>query len=160
MLAPLAVLVVSPWEIAYARIWLYPASMLLFLACLLGSMGAVEWAEVLTASLLGGLLCWKATDIWPLFWGGRMVCVSLMLGPTFLLCRKKEDRVLACAMGSLCFELFFCLEEYMLFSFCVVRLGSRESLSLATACMWLGGILEQIRDWAHSGKNHALSMLN
>ena len=75
-------------------------------------------------------------------------------------CRDRDDRFLACAIGSLLFELFFCLREYMLFSFCVVRLGSREALSLSTSSICLYTVLEELFGAVHACRKHAIPIGN
>ncbi len=157
VLLPLAILAVSEWELVYARVWLYPSALLLPLLFLWGRVRIVNWAEVLTASLLGGLVCWKTADTWPLFTGLTLVCAILLLIPVMFLCRDREDRLLACCLGSLFFELFFCLREYLLFSFCVIRLYSRDALSLGTAAICLYFLLEQAHDSVLVKLRHALS---
>ena len=160
ILLPLAVLAVSEWELLYTQIWLYPAAMLLPLPFLLGRARAVAWAEVWTASLLGGAVSWKAADLWPLLPGSTLLCAALLLVPAIFLCRSREDKLLACALGSLFFELFFCLREYILFSFCVIRLGSREALSLGAAALCLYHALEQARRVVRIREKRAVSMRN
>ena len=154
----LAILAASEWELACTQVWFYPAALLLPLLSLLGRSCPVAWAEVSTAALFGGLLSWKAADLWPLLPGLKMLCAALLLVPVVLLCRDREDRFLACALGSLLFESFFCLREYMLFSFCVIRLGSRDGLSLGTAAVCLYSGLEQVGLAVHSKKKHTLSV--
>lgn len=144
ILAPLIVLALSEWELSHARFSLYPAAMGIPMLFLWGRIRTAAWAEVLTASLLGGLICWKAADAWPLLSISWLMLPLLLLAPTAVLCRDREDRCLACAIGGLFFELFFCLREYMLFSFCVVRLGSRGGLSLGASSICLYMLLEQL----------------
>ena len=139
MAIPVLVLVVSGWELSFPRLEVYPAVLLLPFAYCLGRARSVSWAEVLAAAIIGGLICWKIGDRWPLFCGTSTLCAASLLIPSVGFCKDREDRFLACAMGSLLSELFFCLREYMLFSFCVVRLGSREALSLgaSSACLYM-----------------------
>ncbi len=158
--APLVVLALSEWELFYTQIWFYPAAMLLPLIYLFGRIRTLAWAEVLTASVLGGLLCWKAADRWPLFLGLPLLCAALLLIPIMLLCQKRDDRFLACALGGLLFELFFCLREHMLFSFCVVRLGSREGLSLSASSICLCAIWEQAHLAVSAGRKPAVPIGN
>ena len=141
MLIPLLILAISGWELTFERIWLFPAAWLLPLMYLFHT---AVWAEVLTASIAGGLVCWKMADTWPLLPGLTPLCALMLLILVVLLCRKREDRLLACAVSGMFFELFFCLREYMLFSFCTVRLGSREGLSLGSAALCLYCVLEQV----------------
>ena len=143
ILLPLVILLASEWELILGRIWLYPAAMLLPVM-FLTKRPSVAWAEVLTSSILGGLLCWKAADRWPLLPGRMLLCAALLIIPALFLCRGREARLLACALGSLLYELFFCLREYVLFSFCTIRLGSREELSLGTAAVCLYLATEQV----------------
>ena len=118
------------------------------------------WEETLTASLIGGLLCWKAADLWPLFPGIIPLGGALLLLPIMLLCREGKDGLLSCVLGSLFFELFFCLKEYLLFSYCVVRLGSRDALSLGTVALCLYVLTERIRCFARARRKHAISISN
>ena len=156
----LLVLIVSPRELDFERVWLYPAALLLPFAWILHRVRIVAWAEVFTASLLGGLVGWKAADLWPLFSGIELLCSALLLIPVMLLCRNKEDRCLSCALGGLFFELFFCLREYILFSFCVIRVGSRASLSLSTAALCLSAVLEQRHGRILPRRKRAISIGN
>ena len=158
-LFPLALLAVSELELTFARIMIYPAALLLPVLFLLKRDRTVAWAEVLTASLLGGFLCWKAADSWPLFPGLTFLCGILLLAATVLLCRQRGDRLLACAIGGLFFELFFCLREYTLFSFCVIRMGSRDGLSLAASTHCLYAVLEQLCH-ALPKRKRAVSIVN
>ena len=145
LLLPPAILAVSELELTGMSICVYPAGLLFPLLFLLDGMCAGGPADVLAASILGGMLCWKAADAWPLFPLIQAVCAVLLLGTATLLCRDRAKRSLACALGGLFFELFFCLREYTLFSFCVIRLGSRESLSLGAASVCMYRLLEQVR---------------
>ena len=97
----------------------------------------------MAASIMGGLLCWKVADTWPLFYGSILVCGAMLLIPICFMCRNREDRLLACAVGGLVFELFFCLREYVLFSYCEIRMGSREGLNLSTVTICLYDLLKQ-----------------
>lgn len=157
-LSPLALLFLSEWEPSYARFNLYPAALLLPALYGMGRARTVAWAEVLTASILGGLICWKAEDAWPLMPGLTLLTSATLLIPVMILCRQRADRLLACAVGSLFFELFACLREYMLFSFCVVRLGSRASLSLAAAALCLYALGELVFGAIHRRKSIAIPM--
>ena len=145
VLTPLAILALSEWELTFAGARMYPSAWLLTLSFLLEKGRSISWAEVLTASLLGGLICWKAADAWPLLWGILPLCGALLLGPILLLCKGREDRLFACALGGMVFELCFCLREYMLFSYCVIRLGSRDGLSLGTVGICVYEVAEQVR---------------
>ncbi len=149
ILFPVTVLTVSEWELTFRQIGLYPAALLLPILFLLNRFRAVAWPDVLTGALLGGLLSWKAADLWPLFSGSALLCAILVLVPAILLCGNRDDRLLACVLGSLAFELFFCLREYMLFSFCVVRLGSRDALDLSTAALCLYVVLDTLLHALH-----------
>ena len=160
LLFPLVILVLSELELTFQDVWVYPASLLLPMGFLFDSRGSVCWEETLTASLIGGLLCWKAADHLPLFPGIILLGGALLLLSVMLLCRKEKDRLSACAIGSLFFELFFCLKEYMLFSYCVLRLGSRDALSLGTVALCLYGLTERIRCFARARRKHAISISN
>lgn len=160
ILCPLAILAISEWEVTFTKVGLYPAGLLLVLFFIGLQLRSVCWAEVLTASLLGGLLSWKAADAWPLLPGSPLLCASLLLAPIILLCRSREDRLAACALGSLFFELFFCLREYMLFSFFVGRLGSRDALSLASSAICLYHVFEQVCHGVHRRIKDAISIGN
>ena len=141
---PVALLMISEVELSFTYLSLYPAAMLLPLPLIHLRSRSSAWAEVLTASLLGGFLCWKMMDAWPLVPGVNLLSSTLLLIPTALLCRSREDRPLACALGGLIFELFFCLREYTLFSFCVIRLGSRQSLALTSTALCLLTFLDPL----------------
>lgn len=159
-LAPLVILAISEWELTFDPVSLYPAALLLPLLCLPGRVRTVPWAEALTASFLGGLVCWKAADAWPLLPGLGLLCAVLLLIPILPLCRSREDRLLACALSGLLFELFFCLREYMLFSYCLIRLGSRDSLSLSAASVCLYILLDEALAMLRRGRKSALPMGN
>ena len=139
MAIPVLALVVSEWNLTFSRLEVYPAALLLPFAYCLSRARSVSLAEVLATAIIGGLICWKIGDRWPLFWGTSTLCTASLLIPAVGFCKDREDRFLACAMGSLLSELFLCLREYMLFSFCVVRLGSREVLNLgsSSACLYM-----------------------
>lgn len=156
VLFPLIVLAVSEIELTFISCNIYPASLLLVICFLIREPCEVEWAEVLTASLLGGLMCWKVVDRWPLFSGILPLCAGVLLIPVVLLCRSRKGRLLSCSLGGLVFELFFCLKEHILFSFCVVRFGSRDGLSLVVASMCLYFLFEQVCLAAHIKKNNAI----
>ena len=160
LLFPLVILSLSELEVTFQNVRVYPAVLLLPVGLLFNSRGFVCWEETLTASLIGGLLCWKAADLWPLFPGIIPLCGALLLLPVVLLCREGKDGLLSCALGSLFFELFFCLKEYMLFSYCVLRLGSRDALSLGTVALCLYGLTERIRCFARTMRKHAISISN
>ena len=155
-LAPLAILAISGWELAFEQMYIFPSALFLPLVCSLDRSRSTAWAEVLTASVLGGLICWKVWDTWPLFVGTQPLCCMILVILVTCFCRDRKDRRLACVLGSLFFELFACLREYMLFSFCVVRLGSRESLSLGTASLCLYALCEQAFPALHRGKDVAV----
>ena len=159
-LFPLTILVLSELELPFPDLLIYPSALLLPMGLLLDSRGSVCWEETLTASLIGGLLCWKAADHLPLFPGIILLGGALLLLPVVLLCREEKDRLLSCALGSLFFELFFCLKEYLLFSYCVVRLGSRDALSLGTVALCLYVLTERIRCFARARRKHAISISN
>ena len=154
--APVGLLFLSEWALCYERVEIYPAALLLPALYGAGRARTVSWAEVLTAAILGGLICWKVGDAWPLMPALTLLCSSLLLIPVMTVCRAREDRLLACALGSLLFELFACLREYMLFSFCVVRLGSREALSLGAAALCLYALSEQVIRALNRRKSRAL----
>ena len=160
VLFPLAVLAVSEIELIFPSCSVYPASLLWATCFLMRDPRTVEWAETLTAALTGGLVCWKAADLWPLFSGIIPLCAGFLLVPIALLCRSREDRLLACGLGGLVFELIFCLKEHILFSFCVLRLGSRDGLSLAagTACLYC--LLEQVQRIVRVKKYHTIYTSN
>ncbi len=136
---------------------LYPAALLLPVPFLL-SMNKEAWPEVLAAAFFGGMLCWKAADAWPLLPGVMLLCGMLLPMPACLLCRGEAETLLSICLGSLCFELFFCLREYVLFSFCVVRLGSREELSLGALSLLLYQLFAWIYPAVSHGRKDALSM--
>ncbi len=136
-LFPIGLLAISEWEPACETVALYPAALLLPAMFARRPLRETAWAQVVWAALLGGFVSWKTADVWPLLPGSTLLCAALLLIPSLLLCRSGSDRFLACALGGLFSELFLCLREYTLFSFCVIRLGSRESLSLGTAAWCL-----------------------
>ncbi len=160
LLFPLVILAISELDLSLGNVWVYPAALLLPVGFLFDNRGSVCWEEALTASLIDGILCWKAADHWPLFPGIIPLCGALMLLLVILMCREEKDRLLSCALGSLFFELFFCLKEYLLFSYCVVRLGSRDSLSLGASALCLYGLTERIRCFARARRKHAISISN
>ncbi len=159
LLFSLVILVLSELEVTFQNVRVYPA-VLLLIVYLIRKPLLIRWEETLTASLIGGLLCWKAADLWPLFPGIIPLCGALLLLPVMLLCREEKDRLLSCALGSLFFELFFCLKEYLLFSYCVVRLGSRDALNLGTVALCLYVLTERIRCFARARRKHAISISN
>ena len=160
LLFPLVILVLSELELPFQDFQIYPSALLLPIGLLIDSRGSVCWEETLTASLIGGLLCWKAADLWPLFPGIIPLCGALLLLPVVLLCREGKDGLLSCALGSLFFELFFCLKEYLLFSYCVLRLGSRDALSLGTVALCLYVLTERIQCFARARRKHAIPIGN
>lgn len=137
-------LTVSELELTFTHVELYPASLLFPFLFVFGRDNPVAWPEVLTAGLLGGMICWKVADIWPLYGGLLFLCAMMLLISAQLICRNREDRLLSCAMGGLVFELFFCIREHMLFSFCVIRLGSRNGLSVTALTLCLYTLLEEL----------------
>lgn len=159
LLFPLVILSLSELEVTFQNVRVYPA-VLLLIVYLIRNPLLIRWEETLTASLIGGLLCWKAADLWPLFPGIIPLCGALLLLPIMLLCREGKDGLLSCVLGSLFFELFFCLKEYMLFSYCVLRLGSRDALSLGTVALCLYVLTERIRCFARARRKHAISISN
>ncbi len=160
ILFPLAILSVSEIELSYQNIRVYPAALLLSIGYLIRSHHSIAWEEVTTAALIGAFICWKTADAWPLLPGILLLCGALLLVPIALLCHDREERFFAIALGTLFYEWFFCLKEYMLFSFCVVRIGSKDSLSLGTAAMCLYGLIEPIWQFAFAGRKHAISISN
>lgn len=156
---PLLILAISEIEVSCARISLYPSALLLPVFSFTRIRHA-DWAGISAAALLGGFLCWKIVDLWPLLSVRLLISASIMSFTVWILCRSKEDRNLACAMGGVFFELFFCLREYTLFSFCVIRLGSRDALSLVTASLCLRFLVNQLRLVLFSKRKHAVSIGN
>ena len=160
ILFPLLILAVSEWDLSFSRLRIYPAALLLIGPFLLRNPGTVVWEEVLTASFLGGAFAWKAYDSWPLLPGIMPLCALLMLIPILLLCRSREDRLLSCALGGVLYELFICLKEQTLFSYCVIRLGSRDSLSLSTTSLCLYSLIEEAYRMTVKRKNQAIPVSN
>lgn len=160
ILTPLCILALSEAELIFSRIRLYPAGLLFPLPFMWRRVRSASWGRVLIAALSGALLSWKAADAWPLFTAIQPLCAGLLLIPAFLFCREREDRLLACALGSLAYELFFCMREYMLFAFCILRLGSRDALSLGTMGVCI--LLLFRSDFFHRPvrKNHPLLIRN
>ena len=152
VLFPLAILAVSGWELSFMRVRLYPAAVLMPVISFRWNTRSVAWAEVMTASLVGGLVCWKAADAWPLIPGITSSCAMLLLASVVVICRERRDRLLAAVLGSLFYELFFCLKEYMLFSFCIIRIGSAQSLDLCSTTVCLCLVLETIWSAMRSGR--------
>ena len=58
MAIPALLLAVSGWELSFLRLEVYPTALLLPAAFCLGRVRTVSWAEVLTAAVVGGLICW------------------------------------------------------------------------------------------------------
>ena len=87
-----------------------------------------------------------------------LLCGMLLPIPACLLCRGEAETLLSICLGSLCFELFFCLREYMLFAFCVVRLGSREGLSVGALSLLLYQLCASIYSALSRCRKDALSM--
>lgn len=160
VLFPLTVLALSEIELTFTGICIYPASLLLAACFLIRDQRTIQWTEVLTASLLGGLVSGKAADLWPLFTGVIPLCAGILLILVSILCRNREDRLLSYTLAGIFFELFFCLKEYILFSFCVLRLGSGEGLSLAAASACLYSLTEQIRLAPRRKKSHRIYTSN
>ncbi len=157
MLFPLVVLFLSEWEIFFTNLSIYPSALLLVLF-LLRKPSTDNWAETLTASLLGGLMCWKAADAWPLVPGSTLLYGACMALIVTVVCRKRADRLLAFALGGLLFELFFCLREYMLFSYCRLRLGSRNALDLSAASICIYSVMEHVQRFTFQRRAHAPSI--
>ena len=137
---------------------MYPAAVLLTVMLFTGRVRTVNWLEMLVSSLVGGLLSWKVADVWPLLPGLILVCAMMMLIPPLILCRHREDRLPVFALGSSFFELFFCIREYMLFSFCMIRLGSRQSLDLCTSSIVLYTVVEKVCLAIREKKKHAAAI--
>ena len=140
----LGILAVSELELTFSNVKLYPAALLLSLLLGIGRARRIAWSEVLTASVLSGLICWKVSDVCPLFPSLTLLCALMLMIPILLICREREDRFLGCAIGGLFYELFFCLREYLLFSFCVIRLGSRDGLSITAAAHLMYIMLDEL----------------
>jgi len=143
ILVSLLSLSLSEVEMEGTGLSVYPAGLVLLVPFLSDVHRRGSWPEVLIAAFFGGLLCWRVADAIPLQPGLLLLCAMLLSAPVCLICRERAEAQLALGLGSLFFELFFCLREYMLFSFCVIRLGSREGLSLASLSMLLFELCSQ-----------------
>ena len=144
ILFPLMILALSELEFTFVRVSLYPAVLILPTICFFEKSRSPDRIGVLTAALLGGFLCWKAADLWPLLPARPLLCASLSALTACSICRSRNERRLACALAGSFYELFFCLREYTLFSFCVIRLGSRDALSLSAAALCLCLLWERL----------------
>lgn len=112
------------------EITIFPAALVL----LVGSFLTLRrhWERVLLSGLFGGVAAWKLADLFPLLFEPALLS-GLALGLFVLLyCKTAEECFCACALGGIAYELSFCLQEYFLFSYCRLRLGSFNGLSIST----------------------------
>lgn len=109
---------------------IFPAALVL----LAGSFLTLRrhWERVLLAGLFGGVAAWKLADLLPLFFEPALLSGLGLSLFVLLYCRSIEERFSACALGGIAYELSYCLQEYFLFSYCRLRLGSFNGLSIST----------------------------
>lgn len=116
-------------EVEGEEITIFPAALVL-LAGSLVAMGK-HWERVLLSGLFGGVAAWKIADLFlPFFEPALLSGLALSLF-VILYCKSMEERFCACALGGIAYELSFCLQEYFLFSFCHLRFGSLDGLSVS-----------------------------
>lgn len=116
-------------ELEWENFTLFPAGVVLLAGT--GIRARKHWERILLSGLFGGIAAWKVTDLFPLFFEPALLS-GLALGLfTLLYCRGTEERFCACALGGIAYELGFCLQEYFLFSYCRLRLGSLSGLSIS-----------------------------
>ena len=159
-LFPLFLLLVSEAEWTGAYLQLYPAGLLLPGLFLERKRKPIDWPGVLSAAILSGLLGWKLGDAFPLSPLVTPLGALLMLGPIAFLCRQERDRRLAICLAGLAYELFFCLREYVLFSYCLIRLGSRAGLSLSAAALCAYNALSLCANRLAAREKHGMTIRN
>lgn len=135
---------IGEWAMENAT--LFPAALLL----LIGTMAKVRshWERILLSSLFGGIAAWKIADLFPLFFEPALLSGLALTVFVMLYCRGMEERFCACALGGLAYEFSFCLQEYFLFTYCKIRFGSLDGLSISamSLCVVMGvGILHSFR---------------
>lgn len=113
------------------EITIFPAALVL----LVGSFLTLRrhWERVLLSGLFGGVAAWKIADLFPLLFEPALLSGLVLSLFVLLYCKTMEERFCACALGGIAYELSFCLQEYFLFSYCRLRLGSFNGLSISTA---------------------------
>lgn len=116
-------------EVEREGITIFPAALLL----LVGSLFAVEkhWERVLLSGLFGGVAAWKIADLFLSFFEPALLSGLGLSLFVILYCKSVEERFCACALGGIAYELSFCLQEYFLFSYCRLRFGSLDGLSVS-----------------------------
>lgn len=108
---------------------IFPAALVLLAGSFLTLRS--HWERVLLAGLFGGVAAWKLADLLPLFFEPALLSGLALSLFVLLYCRSMVERFCACALGGIAYELSFCLQEYFLFSYCHLRLGSLEGLSVS-----------------------------
>lgn len=108
---------------------IFPAALVLLAGSFLTLRG--HWERVLLSGLFGGVAAWKLADLLPLFFEPALLSGLALSLFVLLYCKRIEERFCACALGGIAYELSFCLQEYFLFSYCHLRLGSLEGLSVS-----------------------------
>lgn len=108
---------------------IFPAALVLLAGSFLTLRS--HWERVLLAGLFGGVAAWKLADLLPLFFEPALLSGLALSLFVLLYCKRIEERFCACALGGIAYELSFCLQEYFLFSYCHLRLGSLEGLSVS-----------------------------
>lgn len=126
----LLTLMLSFWgELKWENVTLFPAALLLMIGTAIPVKG--HWERVLLSGLFGGVAAWKLTDWVPLFFEPALPGGLALILFVWLYCKGAEERFCACALGGITYELSFCLQEYFLFSYCRVRLGSPNGVSIS-----------------------------
>ncbi|MBQ7277987.1 MAG: hypothetical protein IJR17_02115 [Clostridia bacterium] len=133
-LLPLGVLIISDPSVALGPIILYPAGLLSILLAFLKKPRHLSLSVI--GAVLGGMICWKVADRFPLMPGLLWLCGGVLAACCFL-CPEPVSKLQCAALGSLLFEVMFCLREYMLFGYCQLRLSSKDSLSAFAASVCL-----------------------
>lgn len=111
----------------------FPAALVLMLGTM--AMASGRWERILLSGLFGGIAAWKLADMFPLFFELALLGGLALSLFTLLYCKSLEERFCACALGGIVYELCFCLQEYFLFTYCRIRLGSSGGLSISTMSM-------------------------
>lgn len=114
-------------ELKWENVTLFPAALLLLIGTAIPVKG--HWERVLLSGLFGGIAAWKLTDWMPLFFEPALLGGVALILFVWLYSKGEEERFCACALGGVVYELSFCLQEYFLFSYCRVRLGSPGGVS-------------------------------
>lgn len=107
----------------------FPAAVVLMLGTMVMTRG--HWERILLSGLFGGVAAWKLADMFPLFFEPALLGGLALSLFALLYCKRLEERFSACALGGIVYELCFCLQEYFLFTYCRIRLGSFGGLSIS-----------------------------